>query len=197
LSAIVDGHRLLPKQPPARPQSQVRRRTTTRRGTRPLPPRNRAKTQNGPEILAIESKCTETFVVHEARFRDAYSGASSEMHPSWRAEFERLVENPARYRYLDAAQLVKHYLGLKTTFQHRPVWLVYLYWQPSNGDEVAPCTIHRAEVKELGMRLGRSTHREFVAMSHRQLWEQWVSSAQPAWLREHAAALQARYGVAV
>ncbi len=37
------------------------------------------------------------------------------------------------YRHLDAAQLIKHYLGLPNTFPGRDVTLLYLFWEPADA----------------------------------------------------------------
>ena len=47
------------------------------------------------------------FDAHEARFEPAYRELVATLADStWRGEYERLVEDPRRYRFLDAAQLV-------------------------------------------------------------------------------------------
>ena len=68
----------------------------------------------GPEVLAIESKLTEPFRPHEAHFEPAYAEATCRLPGKWREEYARLDRDPFRYRYLDAAQLIKHALGLCT-----------------------------------------------------------------------------------
>ena len=151
---------------------------------------------DGPKVLAVESKFLEPFSSHTARFSDAYRGATASMHPTWRSEFVRLVEDPTRYRHLDAAQIVKHYLGLKTNYANRPVTLLYLYWAPSNADEVPACAIHRAELDEFSRSVRDATVR-FAAMTYSELWEDWSSADQARWLREHANALRARYQMAI
>jgi hypothetical protein len=102
----------------------------------------------------------------------------------------------ARYRHLDAAQLVKHYLGLKTQYPDRAVTLAYLYWLPTNARELAPCAIHTAELEEFEAQVA-DPMLTFVAMSYSDLWDAWSSSRQPRWLRQHAGTLRRRYGTAV
>lgn len=152
---------------------------------------------DGPHVLAIESKCTETFDAHYADFKPAYHDVVAMLaDKTWRREYERLEEDPRRYRFLDAAQLIKHYLGLRRQFADRRITLAYLYWQPSNGSDLAPCVIHAAEVAEFSRRVGDPRVR-FVGMSYSQLWQDWTNDGRPAWLREHVAALRQRYDVAV
>jgi hypothetical protein len=150
----------------------------------------------GPTVLAIESKFLESFSTHTARFSDAYRNAMASMHPSWRAELSRLVEDTARYRHLDAAQLVKHYLGLKAIYSERPVMLLYLYWSPTNAEDVAACAIHRAELDEFNHSV-RDPRVRLALMTYAELWDDWSSAHQPPWLRKHAKALQARYEMAI
>jgi hypothetical protein len=151
---------------------------------------------DGAGVLAVESKCTETFGAHQANFRDAYANAMASAHPSWHAEYERLVEDPSRYRYLDAAQLIKHYLGLRKQFSDRPITLAYVYWTPTNPTDVAACSIHAAELAAFRSRVG-DPKLPFVAMSYPELWSDWASAGRPRWLREHVAALRRRYEVAL
>lgn len=150
----------------------------------------------GREVLGVESKLTEPFARHEARFKPAYVEAIKRLPSRWRAEYERLVEDPFRYRFLDAAQLVKHCLGLCTQFPDRRVTLAYVYWTPSNADEVAPCAIHDAELAEFADRVGDRAVR-FVHLAYRDLWSEWLSPGRPDELRRHAAALRDRYDVPV
>lgn len=147
----------------------------------------------GDEVLGIESKCVEPFSRHVAKFSSAYDAALGRMGGGWRDEYHRLKADPHRYRYLDAAQLVKHHLGLRSTYPRRRPTLAYLYWTPANADEIAPCVIHAAEVVEFARRV----RRDFVAMPYAQLWSHWASADQPEWLRGHARALRERYEVAL
>ena len=151
----------------------------------------------GPRVLAVESKCTETFAAHEAMFRAVYHDVVASLaHPTWRAEYDRLVEDPRRYRFLDAAQLIKHYLGLRRRFTGRPVTLAYLYWEPTNAAEVATSVVHAAELAEFSRLVGDPSMR-FIGMAYRTLWNDWAQRDQPSWLRAHVTALRQRYDVAV
>lgn len=151
---------------------------------------------DGPRVLAVESKCTEPFGTHEAAFKPAYRDIVDELaDPTWRAEYKRLSEDPRRFRFLDAAQLVKHYLGLRRQFPDRPVTLAYMYWEPANAAELTACVVHAAELREFARQL-KDPRVRFFGMSYRQLWKDWAAAGQPAWLRVHAAALDKRYDVA-
>ncbi|HMJ33917.1 MAG TPA: DUF429 domain-containing protein [Baekduia sp.] len=149
---------------------------------------------DGTHVLAIESKCTEPFATHEASFSTAYAALLAPAHRSWRDEFDRLIQDPRRYRHLDAAQLIKHYLGLCARFNRTPVTLAYIYWSPTDAGDLAPCAIHAAEVAEFSSRVADPAIR-FVAMGHDRLWDAWSAPHHPPWLIAHAAALRDRYAV--
>jgi len=152
---------------------------------------------DGPLVLAVESKCLEPFGAHEARFSDAYDRLVTEIaHRSWQDEHRRLIEDPRRYRHLDAAQLVKHYLGLKRRGRDRKTTLAHLYWEPSNADELLECAIHRAELREFEQQVADPAV-QLLALPYPRLWRQWEHPRQPRWLRLHAGRLQDRYDVKV
>jgi hypothetical protein len=56
--------------------------------------------------------------------------------------YERLCRGPETFRYVDAAQLVKHYFGLKAWCERnggRRATLLYLYWEPLEADRHPDC----------------------------------------------------------
>jgi transposase len=59
----------------------------------------------------------------------------------------------ADFPLLDSYQLVKHYLGLVSTYPERALTLVYLYWEPRNADREPVFGAHRAEVTATGTTL--------------------------------------------
>jgi hypothetical protein len=80
----------------------------------------------------------------DAEFDEADREAvAAHAHPTWRAEFERLVEDPRRYRVLDAAALVGRYLELRCSNQ--PATLTYRY---AEATDAAARAIHAAELAE-------------------------------------------------
>lgn len=149
-------------------------------------------------IVAIESKCLEPLSPHVAEFAPAYKAEITDTRRStaWFREMLRLIEEPRAYRWLDAAQLIKHAFGLAHTFAGRPITLLYLFWEPSNPQAYATFSEHRTEVS----RFAASVHEsgiEFVAMSYPELWESWKRGTPPQWLLAHLDRLDTRYGVAV
>jgi hypothetical protein len=69
----------------------------------------------GPSgVVAVESKCLESLTSHAAKFALAYDAEirDGRRGTAWFQEMLRLVEEPRTYRWLDAAQLVKHAFGV-------------------------------------------------------------------------------------
>lgn len=152
----------------------------------------------GPSgVVAVESKCLEPLTPHLARFSPAYeSGIRDERRETaWFCEMRRLVEEPRAYRWLDAAQLVKHAFGVAHTFADRPMTLLYLFWEPSNPEAHPVFAEHRAEVIRFAASIAGGGP-DFAAMSYPELWRSWDPSPQAEWLGAHVGRLRARYGVA-
>lgn len=149
-------------------------------------------------VVAVESKCLEPLTPHVANFAPAYDAEirDGRRETAWFQEMLRLVEEPRAYRWLDAAQLVKHAFGVAYTFADRPMTLLYLFWEPSNPEVYPIFAEHRAEVTRFAASVGGGGP-EFVAMSYSELWSSWGTCSHSEWLRTHVGRLKARYGVAV
>ncbi|MBZ5703472.1 MAG: hypothetical protein LAN84_16685 [Acidobacteriia bacterium] len=154
---------------------------------------------DGPNgVVAVESKCLEILTPHKAKFAPAYEDEIKDerRRTAWFREMTRLVEKPHTYRWLDAAQLVKHAFGLAYgEFVNRRVTLLYLYWEPSNPEAYPTFAEHRAEVTRFAASIIGGGP-EFVAMSYPELWRWWEAHPEPEWLPTHVGRLRARYGVA-
>jgi hypothetical protein len=149
-------------------------------------------------VVAVESKCLETLTAHVADFSPAYDAEirDARRDSAWFQEMPKLVGEPRAYRWLDAAQLVKHAFGIANTFAGRRTTLLYLYWEPSNPEAYPAFAEHQAEV----LRFAASMHGAspaFVAMSYPELWNLWDSNSPSEWLRSHVGRLKARYAVSV
>jgi hypothetical protein len=116
------------------------------------------------------------------------------MHASWATVLTCLKNEPDHYRFLDAGQLVKHYLGLKHTFANRAITLLYLYWEPENPAVAMDFQAHRAEIAAFGESVHDPALR-FRAVSYPELWEEWVTQPTPNWVAGHVEELRARYSV--
>jgi len=148
-------------------------------------------------VIAIESKLTEYFKKTKPAFQPAYDKlAPPELSESiWWDVYLDAKKGVASY--LDHAQLVKHYFGLRRYQQKQKdakrIVLLYLYWEPTNASDIEVCRKHREEVAHLKEAVSNSKI-TFDAMSYSQLWSQWNDVPE---LQEHAANLRARYHVAI
>ena len=149
-------------------------------------------------IVGIESKCLEYFGAHTAHFADVYlSIGPPRCQSPWFEEMRVLQRAPRKYRRLDAAQLIKHYLGLANTYPALPVTLLYLFWEPSNWAELPSCVQHRGEVAAFA-RAVSGDRVAFEWATYRNLWTDWEQGAGSRdWVMAHVAALRARYDVRV
>ena len=154
-------------------------------------------------LTAVESKLTEHLTGGQhAAFKPSYEEVISRAHESWQTLYERLKRAPDAFNYLDAAQLVRHYLGIKTQTASggahagkRPV-LVYLYWEPSNAAELQPCRTHAEEIRDLATHV-KDPDLSFRVLTYRELWDAWMIRSEPPWVAEHVKWLEDRYAVSM
>lgn len=150
----------------------------------------------GPEeVVGIESKLAEPMTATRAKFSPQYRKRLRDRLGSsaWFQEMCRLEEDPNRYGFLDAAQLVKHAFGLIYTFPDRNVKLLYLFWEPRNSRDHPFFSEHRRQVAEFAKSV-QDSGPAFDAMSHGELWRHWSAATSP-WLSAHIGNLQARYEI--
>jgi len=167
--------------------------TGLRRGT---PPNLDVLLSGVGGVVGIESKLTEYLTSHRARFSAAYAEQiqGSRREQGYFREMLRLLDAPDSYRWLDAAQLIKHAFGLTGTFGERPVTLLYLFWEPANPSASPIFADHRREVAAFAERVAGATP-IFRAMSYPELWSSWQDTGPQDWLARHIEDLHARYEV--
>ena len=162
-------------------------------GLKGTPPHLDVFLEGADQTVAIESKCLEYLSPHLASFAPSYNTIRDSRRDSpWFQEMLRLMEDPGIYRWLDAAQLIKHAFGLMPN--HPGATLLYLYWEPLNAD-LALFEEHRREIQAFADKVGSSLI-PFRAMSYNALWALWDPSA-PAWLRAHLEDIRGRYAVEI
>lgn len=162
---------------------------------RSQPPHLDVVTSSPAALVAIESKCLEYLTPKQADFSDRYRTEIIDERADgpWSAEILRLVADKGPgYRWLDAAQLIKHAFGLARNAD-RPVTLVYLYWEPMDAGLSPLFAEHRQEIAEFAKRIAGGKPR-FEALSYFELWDAWANS-NDARLVAHVAAVRARYEV--
>jgi hypothetical protein len=155
--------------------------------------------QTEATVVALESKFLEPLRPRMATFSDQYrqsfrgtAATPALVEPPWARMYSRLREDPEAYRYLDAAQLAKHYLGLVFSFANRQRTLVYLYWEPTNAASLGPYRDHRREVNDFATSVAGCETR-FVALSYLALWREWDHNRSSFDLSAHIDRLRQRY----
>jgi hypothetical protein len=103
---------------------------------------------------------------------------------------------PRYYKFLNAAQLIKHAFGIMHSSDDRPCKLAYLFWEPSNWTSFSVFKEHRSEIERFSASTA-GTAIEFVWMSYPELWDYWEKSSTVGWLADHVECLRARYHVAI
>jgi hypothetical protein len=152
----------------------------------------------GPgSVVGVESKFLEHLGRKTAKFADAYKDQINDARRDgpWYAEMMRLRDDPKYYRYLDAAQLIKHAFGLANTFPGKSTTLIYLFWEPNNAKDLNTIQEHREEVKDFAHRISGGFP-SFEFLSYPELWDRWISLGS-SFMVAHAGRLRERYCVSV
>lgn len=145
--------------------------------------------------IAIESKLTEYLKRKQPKFSEAYDTLQELAEPCWWAVYSDAKH--AGPGFLDIAQLVKHYFGLRTyqlnSEKNFKLIFLYLYWEPGNWRDIPPCIKHREEIEQLKSKVSTSSIK-FQAMTYSELLEEWASIPG---LAKHVANLRARYEIRI
>ena len=152
-----------------------------------------AAVETATQLIGVESKRFEPFRDSKlVKLSPKYSSHHWDegMEP-WCAMRVHLLAEPAAFRHLDAAQLVKHGYGLVTEAKRRgksPV-LLYLFAEPTEGRDIRAQAFadHRSEIARFAGGVTGSTVR-FAACS----WREWLTTFQPS-LSDHADRVIARF----
>ncbi|MBP6434952.1 MAG: hypothetical protein WAT93_05325 [Pontixanthobacter sp.] len=152
-----------------------------------------AAVETATQLIGVESKRFEPFRDSKlAKLSPKYSSHhwDEDMEP-WCAMRDHLLAEPAAFRHLDAAQLVKHGYGLATEAKRRgksPV-LLYLFAEPTEGRAIKAQAFadHRSEIARFARGVTGSPVR-FAACS----WREWLTTFPPN-LSDHADRVVARF----
>jgi hypothetical protein len=156
------------------------------------PPNLDVLLQSSDTVIGIESKLLEPLTPTKPYFSPSYSRNRLPLceEPWWNL-LERVRHWPPAH--LDAAQLVKHYLGLRKRFHTgQRVFLVYLFWKPLNAADFAEYSQHAEDIEKFRNQVSEGGAVQFISMDYLQLWDSWSGDAD---LAEHAKLLKQRYCV--
>jgi hypothetical protein len=155
--------------------------------------------ENDQVIIGVESKFLEYLTPKIPFFPDSYKRTHLPLaEDKWWGLLEDMKKsNPL---HLDAAQLIKHYLGLvnhnernKKEYPNRKIFLVYLFWEPENWDEFDVFIKHREEIERFKDRV-KDTSVTFADQSYPELWKEWEFQKE---LANHLMRLRGRYYVRI
>lgn len=174
--------------------SSLKLEAQCRTGLGGTPPNLDVFLQSSDVVIGIESKLLEPLTPTKPHFSPSYSRARLPLceEPWW-----NLLEQLRRWppAHFDAAQLVKHYLGLRKQFPaEQKVFLLYLFWKPLNAANIAEYSRHAEDIEKFQKAISESGNIQFIAMDYLQLWESWSGDSE---LAKHANLLKQRYGVEI
>ncbi len=159
-----------------------------------IPPHLDLLVENSNVVIGVESKFLEILTPKQPKFTKSYRLENlPRMEPCWAELLESLKTGPKQY--LDAAQLVRHYLGLRNRpeCQGKRVILLYLFWEPENWADFPEYRQHRAEISAFYDRVKDSAV-EFTWLPYADLWRMWDALG---FASDHVRELRRRYGLAI
>lgn len=156
-------------------------------------------------VTGVESETTDYLSGHAVDFPEAFEAFwAGRKSNGWRREMLALKAGRHGYAHLDAARLIKQYMGLRLLLEAAagergagvPATLLYLYWEPLNAARFEEFEAHRAEIDRFGTAVA-GADMAFRAMSYLDLWAGWGRSKAPPWLAMHLARLHQHYSFRV
>ena len=152
-------------------------------------------------VVGVESDCTGYLSGHPVKFPEAHDRFwDGREENGWRREMRALQTGKSGYARLDAARLIKQYMGLRLLLEAAagddgrlaPATLLYLYWEPLNSARFQECDEHRVEIRQFAAAV-EGADIAFAATSYFDQWADWARGAAPAWLPLHITRLHQRY----
>ena len=156
------------------------------------PPNLDLVAENDTDVIAVESKLLEYFAPKKPSFTKSYRKEKlPQAEDKWLALMERLRDSDPKY--LDVAQLIKHYFGLRNNAEctKRNITLLYLFWEPENSSESDLFQKHRDELSEFATEVADTSIR-FLYQSYADLWSEWIAEGI---FETHVKKLQSRYSI--
>jgi hypothetical protein len=163
-------------------------------GLRGTPPNLDVLLESADTVIGIESKLLEPLTPTAPKFTASYSRDRLPLcEDAWWFLLELVRQWPASH--LDAAQLIKHYLGLRNQFPNgKKVLLVYLFWKPLNATQFAEYAQHAEDLDKFQSAVKTAESVRFMSLDYQQLWDAWGKDKNMA---EHARNLKNRYCVEI
>lgn len=167
-------------------------------GVSSIPPHLDVLLEQGDVVIAVESKCTEFLSAKTAKVAEAYRRLADTRDARTDSRWFKSLAYVSEFRHVDTYQLVKHYLGLARTYSDQPLILVYLYWEPTNGEAFVEVRRHREEIGRLEELVADDERCRLKTLSYGEHWRELDAlPSKPDWLDRHLAELRARYEIAI
>ncbi|HRY26634.1 MAG TPA: hypothetical protein P5558_19860 [Geminicoccaceae bacterium] len=164
-------------------------------GVRGTPPYLDLIAANGEALVTVTARGPEYLARKPSRLARAYADISlPEAMQGWQALLQDLLDEPGRFRHVDAASLVKNAIGIFRTFPGHRATLLYLFWEPESA-EALDFHRHRVELQTILQQVDGSAV-TLQAQSFAELWHDWERRFDTPWLRAMVAELRERYAVA-
>lgn len=145
-------------------------------------------------LIAIESKFLEPLSYKKPTFSNAYHKITDHRkNTKWFKAIEEICNNKISFKYLDAAQLIKHFFGLCYKQKQKAVKLIYIYWEPINASELPQFVEHRAEIERFSNLVSVDSLLSFNSISYNELWNQWNENLIDPNMKQHISELKNRY----
>lgn len=145
-------------------------------------------------VIGVESKFLEFLVPKQPTFTASYKPENlPQMEESWAKLMASLKTGPEQY--LDGAQLVRHYLGLRNQpeFKGKKIILLNIFWEPENWADFSEYRQHRAELAAFQEKV-KDSEVTFVWMTYPDLWSQWEALGL---FPDHVREIRKRYLLAI
>ena len=157
-------------------------------------------------IVGIESETTDYLSGHRVSFTEEMEAFWTDREENgWRREMVKLQQGAHGYSRLDAARLIKQYMGLRSMLDALavdgtpavPATLLYLYWEPLNAARYQEFDEYHKEI-ELFQAAVSGADIDFVPLTYLDLWASWSRDENaPKWLAMHIARLHQRYSMRI
>ena len=161
-------------------------------GLKGTPPNLDLLAESETDVVGVESKFLEYLTPKKPHFADSYKKENlPQTEDCWLNLIEELKKS--KPQNLDAAQLVKHYLGLRKQYPNKNITLLYLFWEPENWQNFEVFKQHRNEIDALADKI-KDSEVTFVALSYLEFWDVWKKKGL---LVKHVEKLQKRYDLRI
>lgn len=141
-------------------------------------------------LIAVESKFLEYLTPKKGLFSASYTrdNLPQSEEACWYL-IDRIKEQPKQH--LDAAQLIKHYIGLRNLplARDKEIALLYLFWEPENWKDFEVFHRHRGEISDFVSCFDELSVK-FIYQSYPELWDEWEQHYKDI---SHVSELRERY----